>query len=141
MKRDLLLDVEHKAYVLFDGDCGICTKSAEYCERLDGGRRFVVTPYQSIAESELRRLGTDYDACSKRLHVITRARTVRRGAFAVNHFLWHVWPWKVLVALIYALPPILLLEIVGYAIVARYRHRISAWFGLTACNVKLPTTD
>lgn len=138
MKRDLLLDIEGKAYLLFDGDCGICTKSAELCERIDGGRHFVVTPYQTIAERELVALGSDYESCSKRLHVVTRNRTVRRGAFAVNHFLWHYWPWKIAVALIYILPPLLLAEIVGYALVARHRHRISAWFGLTACKLKLP---
>jgi hypothetical protein len=37
------------------------------------------------------------------------------------------------VLLIYAIPPLLLLEVIGYRIVADNRHRISRWFGMQAC--------
>jgi predicted DCC family thiol-disulfide oxidoreductase YuxK len=38
--------------------------------------------------------------------------------------------------LIYAIPVLLLLEMIGYRIVADNRHLISRWFGMQACLTK-----
>jgi hypothetical protein len=38
--------------------------------------------------------------------------------------------------LIYAIPVLLLLEVIGYQIVAENRHRISQWFGMRAHLIK-----
>jgi predicted DCC family thiol-disulfide oxidoreductase YuxK len=122
-----------KDYLLFDGDCGICSYSAEIAKEMDAGRRFIVEPYQFYSESELMNYGIDYDQCSRNLQVITRKGGVYQGAFAVNCFLWHQFPWTLLVLLIYVVPVLLLLEVIGYRLVADNRHRISQWFGLKAC--------
>jgi predicted DCC family thiol-disulfide oxidoreductase YuxK len=125
-----------KHYLLFDGDCGICTAASRWAERLDRQQKFVILPYQSIPETELAGFGLSYTVCSRKLQVITRHGQIYAGAFAVNHFLWQHFPWTLLVALLYALPVLLLAEILGYALVARHRRRISAWFGLQACLLK-----
>jgi predicted DCC family thiol-disulfide oxidoreductase YuxK len=39
------------------------------------------------------------------------------------------------VFLIYAIPVLLLLEVIGYRIIAENRHRISRWFGMRACLI------
>lgn len=124
---------ENQDYLLFDGDCGICAWSSEIARRMDKNQRFIIEPYQNFAESELLRFGISYENCTKKLQVITRRGHVYAGAFGVNYFLWHQSLWALLVVLTYALPVLLLLELVGYRLVANNRHRISAWFGMKAC--------
>lgn len=131
-----MIQLGQQAYMLFDGDCGICSWSAEWVQRADRRQQFIVVPYQSVPEVELETFGTSYAQCDKRLHVISRQGKVYRGAFAVNYFLWHYFPWSLLVALICALPPVLLGEVLVYAWVARNRHRLSQWFGLKACALR-----
>src|SRR5215510_15302756 len=133
--EDMRIEAGHD-YMLFDGDCGVCTRSAEIVRRMDRGRRFVVEPYQAFDESELTRFGIDYEKCSRAVQVITRKGRVYAGAFGVNYFLWRRFPWSVAVFLVYAIPVLLLLEVIGYRIVAENRHRISRWFGMQACLIK-----
>jgi predicted DCC family thiol-disulfide oxidoreductase YuxK len=123
-------------YLLFDGDCGVCSWSAEVAKRMDGGREFIIEPYQTFEESDLMRFGIDYEKCSRALQVITRKGHVHAGAFGVNCFLWRRFPWSLAVFLVYAIPVLLLFEVIGYRIVAKNRHRISQWFGLGSyCGV------
>ena len=131
-----MIELGQQGYLLFDGDCGICAWSAEKVKAIDRCQLFVVQPYQSFAEAELLKHGITYEQCDKKLHVISRHGKVYRGAFGVNYFLWQYFPWSVLVLLIYALPILLLCELIGYAWVARNRQRISQWFGLKACALR-----
>ncbi|MBI1761344.1 MAG: DUF393 domain-containing protein [Acidobacteria bacterium] len=123
-------------YILFDGDCGICSYSAEVAQQIDQRRQFVIEPYQAIAEAELQRYGISNNACDRKVQVITRRGRVYAGAFAVNYLLWQRWPWRLLILLIYAVPVLLVCEVIGYALVARNRQRLSRWFGLKACLLK-----
>src|SRR5262245_32645616 len=133
--EDMKIEAGHD-YILFDGDCGVCTWSAEVVRRMDRGRGFIVEPYQAFDESELARFGINYEKCSRAAQVITRKGRVYAGAFGVNYFLWRRFPWSVAVFLVYAIPVLLLLEVIGYRIVAENRHRISRWFGMQACLIK-----
>lgn len=123
-------------YLLFDGDCGICTWSSETAKRMDHRHQFVIEPYQAFDESELLRFGISYEQCTKKLQVITKKGTVHQGALGVNYFLWKQFPWTLLVVVIYALPILFLFELIAYRLIADNRHRISAWFGMTACKMK-----
>lgn len=123
-------------YLLFDGDCGVCSWSAEIAKRMD--RQFIVEPYQTFDESELMRFGITYEKCSRALQVITRRGRVYAGAFGVNYFLWRRFPWSLLVFLIYAIPVLLLFEALGYRVIADNRHRISQWLGMRACLIRQP---
>ncbi|MBO0720400.1 MAG: DUF393 domain-containing protein [Blastocatellia bacterium] len=124
---------EGKDYLLFDGDCGICSRSAEIAGSMN--RRFIIEPYQNFPEIELKIFGISYSKCARSVQVITRKGRVYSGAFAVNYFLWQRFPWSLLVFLIYALPVLLLIEIIGYSLVAKNRRRLSRWFGLKACRI------
>ncbi len=124
-----------RPHLLFDGDCGICTWSAERMRRMDRTARFVIEPFQRYPEAELAKFGITYARCSKAVQLLTPRGRVWQGAFAVNAFLWGRAPWSLLVALIYAFPPFLLLEIAGYRLIANHRHRLSRWFGMKACMV------
>jgi predicted DCC family thiol-disulfide oxidoreductase YuxK len=130
-----------KDYLLFDGDCGICTYLAERAERMDRRRQFAVEPYQLFGEQELMRFGINYEKCARALQVITRKGRVYAGAFGVNYFLWRQFPWSVGVFLMYAVPVLLPLELIGYRVVANHRGRLSQWFGMKACLLKTPGAE
>ena len=125
-----------RAQFLFDGDCGVCSRAADIMEKLDVAGQFSIIPYQSRTEDELRRYGLSYEKCSKRAYVISPAGRVYGGAFAANYFFLKRFPWSLIVVLIYAIPPLLLAEVAGYYLIARYRYKISRWLGLEACRVK-----
>ena len=120
--------------MLFDGDCGICTYFADIVKRIDRQNLFQVFPYQSFSEETLRPWGISHADCRQKLQVISRRGKVYRGAFAVNYFYYHYFPWSLLVILTYAFPILLLLELVGYGLVARNRTLLSRWFGMKACS-------
>jgi predicted DCC family thiol-disulfide oxidoreductase YuxK len=119
--------------MLYDGDCGVCTRLMETARSLDKKGLFAFLPYQSFSETELAPFKLSHADCQRKLQVITRDGRVYGGAFGVNFFLWQYWPWKICVLLVYALPLLLLGEIAGYALFARYRRHISQWLGLTVC--------
>lgn len=121
-------------YMLFDGDCGICNLCAQHARRMAQNEKWQIHPYQSYPESELEDFGVTHAQCAKQLHVISRRGKVHRGAFALNYFLMRRLPWSLLIVLIYAFPLLLLFEIIGYALVARFRQRLSNRLGLTACR-------
>jgi predicted DCC family thiol-disulfide oxidoreductase YuxK len=123
-------------YFLFDGDCGICTKSAEVSRWIDRRKRWIVEPYQLFPESELARYGLSYELCARKVRLIAPSGRAYGGAFAVNRFLLGHFPWMVIPIVIYLLPPVLLLEVIGYAVVARNRHHISRWLGMNACLIR-----
>jgi predicted DCC family thiol-disulfide oxidoreductase YuxK len=127
---------KNRDYLLFDGDCGVCAWFVEVARRMDRDHRFAIEPYQSFAEEELARFGITYEQCSRALQAITRKGRVHAGAFGVNYFLWRRFPWSVGVFLVYAIPVLLLFELIGYRIVANNRGRISQWFGLNACSLR-----
>jgi len=131
-----LIETGKYDYMLFDGDCGVCSYSAEVARRMDKTGRFQIEPYQAVPEEELKQFGIDYSDCARREYVISRKGRVYGGAFGINYFLFYRFPWSLLVVLIYAVPLLLLLELIGYRLVAINRHRISRWFGMKACLVK-----
>jgi predicted DCC family thiol-disulfide oxidoreductase YuxK len=120
--------------MLFDGDCGICTYFADIVKRIDRQNLFQVFPYQIFPEETLRPWGISYADCRRKLQVISQRGKVYRGAFAVNYFYYQYLPWSLLVVLVYALPILLLLELFGYAVIAKNRTLLSRWFGMRACR-------
>jgi predicted DCC family thiol-disulfide oxidoreductase YuxK len=128
-----MIDLSKRAYLLFDGDCGICTWFADLAMRTDVPRYFYVEPYQRVPEAEIEPFGLRHADCARRLRVITRRGKVHSGAFAVNYFFIHYLPWNLLVVLVYVAIPLLLLEIITYELVARNRTLLSHWFGMKAC--------
>jgi predicted DCC family thiol-disulfide oxidoreductase YuxK len=123
--------------ILFDGDCGICTYLAGWARRRDRKRQFTIEPFQSFEEQELRRFGLSYHSCSRKLQVLTSSGKTHSGAHGVNYFFLKQFPWSILIVILYIVPVLLVLEILGYALVAKYRTRISRFFGLEGCLVKV----
>lgn len=120
--------------LLYDDDCGVCTAGAELARRIDRGGRFQVRGSHTLSELELEALGLTRARCNDALQLVTAAGRRRSGAHAVNAFLWTTGGPGRFVVLLYLLPPLLLLEWVAYALVARNRFTISRWLGLAACR-------
>jgi predicted DCC family thiol-disulfide oxidoreductase YuxK len=121
-------------YLLWDGDCGFCMRCLGLANRLNAGG-FELVSYQSIAEDELRNLGLSHHRCSQELKAITANGQVLGGAFALNYFLWFHPQWRVLIALLYALPILILAEVVVYRAVAQNRGAISGVLGFNSCSI------
>jgi predicted DCC family thiol-disulfide oxidoreductase YuxK len=125
--------------LLYDGECGLCSVLAGRARAIDRDKRFTIVAYQDLPEPLLRRFGLDHARCSRRLYSVSpgdrgRPPRVRGGAFAVNDFLWKHPPWSAGIVLLYAVPLLLLLEVVGYHLVSANRHRISALLGIRSCR-------
>ena len=131
-----MVELETHHYLLFDGDCGICTSFSEAARRIDRRNRFAIEPYQRYSEGELKRWGLSYAACARKLQVVSRSGRVYSGAFALNYFIYHQFPWSLLLVPIYVVPVFLLLEVAAYALLARSRYQVSRWLGLKACLVR-----
>jgi predicted DCC family thiol-disulfide oxidoreductase YuxK len=130
-----MLDLRKYHYVLFDGDCGVCTSFSEFAKRIDIKKHFLIEPYQKFPEEALIPFGTTYEKCARKIHVIARSGHIYTDAFALNYFFFHYLPWSILVVAAHAMPILLLFEIIGYAIVAKNRYHLSRWFGLKACVI------
>jgi predicted DCC family thiol-disulfide oxidoreductase YuxK len=122
-------------HLLFDGDCGICTWAAAAFGRMDGPREYVIAPFQDYDDAALATLGVTREQCARAVQVVTPAGRVHRGAFGINYVLWRRMPWTIVVALVYAIPVLLVSELLLYRVVANQRHRLSRWLGLQACRV------
>ncbi len=134
MRKDARLVLE-RAVFLFDGDCGICLRAAEFARRIDERRAFQFVPHQSLSEEMLTSVGLSRKQCQRRVYLISPTGRIRGGAFAINAFLLAYPPWRYLVIVIMLVPPLLLLELIGYALIARFRHRISRRLGLQQCGI------
>ena len=133
-----MIEIGHHSYLLIDGDCGICTHSGKIARRIDKRGHFIITSYQSFPEAELKKFNLSYAKCAREIQLITPRGRVYGGAFGLNYFLFHCLPWRLAVLSLYALLPLLLIEIIGYAVVAKNRHHISRRLGLQACKIGKP---
>ena len=126
-----------RCLLIYDGGCGVCSRLAGLAARFAGDRVGGFAAFAELSDAELADLGLSRADCFRRLRFRDARARVHGGAFAVNRFLlaaappgWRGMPVRLAVWLLYLLPPLLLLEVVGYEIFGRYRSRISAWTGM-----------
>lgn len=118
------------ATLIFDGDCGFCTSTAKYVVRRS---RVPVEahPWQLI---DVTRFGLTEAQTAARVYLILGDE--RFGGHLAFAFLLFIQPnWLVKAAgWVMTVPPACWLASLGYALVARFRHRLPG--GTPAC--KLP---
>jgi predicted DCC family thiol-disulfide oxidoreductase YuxK len=106
-----------RAWLLYDGDCGFCTRLAAWVEGRDRERRLRVVAYQEAPSPpmtpELRQ------ACAEALHAITPQGRVLRGGDATI-FTLGALGWRVAARVLWLRP---LRDVVGfgYRVVAGMR--------------------
>ncbi|MFV0523783.1 MAG: thiol-disulfide oxidoreductase DCC family protein [Acidimicrobiales bacterium] len=119
--------------LVFDGDCGFCTRVALWARRrLPPGT--VVAPWQTL---DLRELDLDRTQVESAAYWVDGSRrwrghrAIARAARAMGG------PWAVAGTVI-SVPPFSWLARVGYRLVARFRHRLPG--GTAACRISDPRT-
>lgn len=128
------MSLEVRRYLIYDGDCGICSASARWARNWDRAERYRIIPWQGVDPAKLQRLGVDPAACALAVQLVTESGEVLEGARAVNHFLSLRPVGRILVLPAARIPALLRLESSLYRLIARNRHRLSRWFGLDACQ-------
>jgi predicted DCC family thiol-disulfide oxidoreductase YuxK len=110
-----------RAVLIFDGDCGFCTWTAEWARRrlpLDVD----VTPWQFV--EDLSRYGLTQDDVARYAYWVDEHGRSHRGHLAVAEA-WRAMGgvWRVLGAVIHV-PPVSWLAAVVYSFISRIRHRL-----------------
>ena len=123
--------------VLFDGDCGVCTKAATFAGKHTANQGFIYKPYQQIDEQHLKsKYGISYEDCSSHLRLISPNLSIQTGAEAVNKIALHIPQVAPLVGLLYLFPFMLAVEAIVYELIAKNRAKISKRLGLTECQIR-----
>jgi len=115
--------------LLFDGDCGFCTTSAGFAERI--APTIDVVPYQ---RADLDALGVSEVAVAAELHLLEPGGVVSRGSDAVARTLMAAGrAWMVLGRAL-LLPGVRTLAQWSYRIIAANRFRLPG--GTPACRLE-----
>ena len=113
--------------LVFDGDCGFCTTSANWLAR---GDRVETVPWQFL---DLESVGLTVDQVSTSVWWLVDDRAVEHSSRAIGRALLlrgTPWSWAGRVLLVPAMRP---LADAVYRVVARYRHRLPG--GTPVCRM------
>jgi len=118
--------------LIFDGDCGFCTTSANWVSRRwTGPAAPIAVPWQQLPDGAAAELELSNDDLARSAWWCDGAG-VEGGSRAVAHALRATsGPWAV-VGRVLLVPPVSWLAPPGYRLVARYRHRLPG--GTPACR-------
>lgn len=121
--------------LLYDGDCGFCTTTANAIEQRLGATGVTVRPWRP---TDTVRYGVTSAEAEREIHWVDRRGGVLGGADAVLAW-WRTGrgPWPLLGRLL-SLPVAIQLARVGYRFIARHRHQLPG--ATAACRVTLTTT-
>lgn len=118
------------AYLIFDGDCGFCTSTANAVV----ARSTVPIVAHAWQLTDVTRFGLTEHQTAARVYLVVGDETFGGHlAFAYLLFIQNNWALKAIGWLL-TVPPLCWVASLGYALVARFRHRLPG--GTPAC--KLP---
>lgn len=118
------------AVLIFDGDCGFCTTTANYI-KANSSVEIDVQPWQWL---ELADYGLTKEQASAKVQMVVNGKNFAgHKAFAKMLRIQKQWWFKVLGALI-VIPPFSWGARVAYYFVAKYRHKLPG--GTPACELK-----
>jgi predicted DCC family thiol-disulfide oxidoreductase YuxK len=106
--------------LVYDGDCGLCSRLARWVENRDGGRLVSVRPNQEPGLIEA--LGLTREEVGRAAWVVEPGGRRFEGAAAVNRVLRELGGGWAVVGSLYLFPPVGWLEDRYYARVARRRQ-------------------
>lgn len=117
--------------LLFDGDCGFCTTSAGWAERIAGD--VAVIAYQFV---DLSQWHITEQAANEELHYVDGHGRVSRGSNAVGRFLIDAgFPWSLPGRVIMA-PGVRRIAAWVYRLVSENRSKLPG--GTPACKIQRP---
>ncbi|MFM6971666.1 MAG: thiol-disulfide oxidoreductase DCC family protein [Rhodoluna sp.] len=119
-----------KAILVFDGDCSFCTSAANFSVR-KSSTPLTAIPWQF---SELASLGLTADEASRKVQLVTDGKIFAGHKCFAKLLRLQSNPIYKTIGWLIICPPINLLSAAGYALVAKFRHKLPG--GTPAC--KLP---
>ena len=123
--------------LIFDGDCGFCTSSAEWVARgWPPGPRAV--PWQHLGPSGLEDLGLTVHDAETSVWWVDGAGRKYGGHLGIARTLRASKGWRRAAGRALSIPPLSWLGAVAYPVIRRYRHRLPG--GTPACRMP-PATD
>jgi len=124
-----------KYYLLYDGDCGICSKSAELVHKNDKLKVFEIMPYQFFDFAQYPRLNEDIAQTTVILIKKDLSKHLAESA-AVFEILYNLKGIYKILGLILNNPIFIFISNPIYRIIAKNRAKISTMLGLNACKVR-----
>lgn len=117
--------------VLYDGWCGVCTRTAEWASRRDRQGRILIVPNQ--APGLLARAGMTKAQVDRAAWALLRDGRALGGAAAINSVLNELdrWAW---LGRLYELPAITWVEDLLYRWFAAHRGRFARWGSAPTCE-------
>ncbi len=127
------MPIQPAATLIFDGDCGFCTTTANYIVRTSS----VPIAAHAWQLTDVGQFGLSEAQTADRVYLVIGDETFGGHlAFAYLLFIQRNWALKAIGWLL-TVPPLCWLASIGYRLVARYRHRLPG--GTPAC--KLPSAQ
>lgn len=123
-----------RAVLVYDGDCGVCTKLAGVVTRhvRNDPRDFIVSAYQDL---DLALLGLTAQRCDEALQWVAPNGAISSAQDAVGRLLLRGRIWQRPAGLVLFLPGVNWLAGVIYRWVAANRHRLPG--GTPACSMPM----
>jgi predicted DCC family thiol-disulfide oxidoreductase YuxK len=118
--------------LIFDGDCGFCTSAANFVVSRSS------VPIEAVARqlTDVTAFGLTESQTAARVYFVTGGEAFG-GHLAFAQILWAQRNWRLkAVGWLLTVPPFCWIGSVGYALVARFRHRLPG--GTPACAVARP---
>ncbi len=117
------------AYLIFDGDCGFCTSTANAVV----ARSTVPIVAHAWQLTDVTRFGLTEPQTAARVYlVVGDEKFGGHLAFAYLLFIQNNWALKA-IGWLFTVPPLCWVASLGYALVARFRHRLPG--GTPACKM------
>lgn len=117
--------------LIYDGWCGICTRTVDWLRARDHAGRLITLPSQTPGLAE--RTGISRAHTDRAAWVVDRQGRRFAGAAAINRALWELGGgWRV-VAWCYRLPLVRWAEQRGYRWFAAHRGRFARWGVVPGC--------
>ena len=121
-----------KTLLLYDADCGFCSWSVLWLQRLDRDQRIVVMPSQT--PGILERYGISLENAQHSMHVVSSDGNVKRKGWAL-HAALEPLPWLWPACYLWRIPGFPALADWLYGRLAANRQHISKLLGLQACRL------
>jgi predicted DCC family thiol-disulfide oxidoreductase YuxK len=117
--------------LIFDGDCGFCTASADWIGRGWDGRAEAVS-WQSLGAAGLAQVGLTPDETTSAAWWIDPSGRRYRGHRAMGQALRAARGWRRVAGVLILTPPLTWPAAAAYRLVVRYRYRLPG--GTAACR-------
>lgn len=124
-----------KYYLLYDGDCGICSKSAELVHKYDKNKYFEIIPYQFFDFDQYPKLNENIAQTTVILIRKDLSKHLAESA-AVFEILANLSGVYKFLGQILNNPVFIFISNPIYRLIAKNRAKISTMLGLSACKVR-----